>query len=73
MKSIIKNVIITVIVVLPYADIFAQGVANNQSKALIQIPAETIVDKIRGGLLGQMIGNLNGLPTKYNTLNNRGM
>lgn len=28
----------------------------------IQVPVETIQDKIRGGLLGQILGNLNGLP-----------
>ena len=27
-----------------------------------QIPVETVVDKIRGGLMGQIIGNLNGIP-----------
>ena len=39
------------IVVLPYADISAQAAANKWSTALTQITAETIVDKIRGGLL----------------------
>ncbi len=28
----------------------------------ITLPAETLRDKIRGGLLGQILGNLNGLP-----------
>jgi hypothetical protein len=28
----------------------------------ISIPVETVIDKIRGGLLGQILGNLNGLP-----------
>ena len=28
----------------------------------IHLPAEVLKDKIRGGLLGQMLGNLNGLP-----------
>ncbi len=28
----------------------------------ITLPAETLRDKIRGGLLGQIVGNLNGLP-----------
>lgn len=31
-------------------------------KKMITLPAEVVVDKIRGGLLGQIIGNLNGLP-----------
>ena len=29
---------------------------------IIEIPADVLRDKIRGGLLGQMIGNLNGIP-----------
>ena len=29
---------------------------------LIEMPAEVLRDKIRGGLLGQILGNLNGLP-----------
>lgn len=31
-------------------------------KKMITIPAEVVTDKIRGGLLGQIIGDLNGLP-----------
>ncbi len=34
----------------------------NRSSEYIEIPAETLEDKIRGGLLGQLLGNLNGLP-----------
>jgi hypothetical protein len=29
---------------------------------VITLPAEVVIDKIRGGLLGQILGNLNGLP-----------
>lgn len=36
-----------------------------QEKTLQQIPVETIVDKIRGGLLGQILGNLNGIPHEF--------
>lgn len=36
-----------------------------QGRKSMQIPAETIVDKIRGGLLGQILGNLNGLPYEF--------
>src|SRR5690606_28929980 len=32
---------------------------------LISVPVETITDKIRGGLLGQILGNLNGLPYEF--------
>lgn len=30
--------------------------------ATVAMPAEVLRDKIRGGLLGQILGNLNGLP-----------
>ena len=43
-----------------------------QSKKSIQIPAETIQDKIRGGLLGQMLGNLNGLPYEFKYIEEAG-
>jgi len=36
--------------------------ANRRIQGTIDIPAEVLRDKIRGGLLGQLLGNLNGLP-----------
>jgi hypothetical protein len=33
-----------------------------QAQETVTIPADVITDKIRGGLLGQMLGNLNGIP-----------
>jgi hypothetical protein len=36
-----------------------------KAKNTIEIPAATVVDKIRGGLLGQIIGNLNGLQHEF--------
>jgi hypothetical protein len=43
-----------------------------QGRKPIQIPAETIQDKIRGGLLGQMLGNLNGLPYEFKYIQEAG-
>jgi ADP-ribosylglycohydrolase len=40
----------------------AQVIAERK---IITIPAEVIVDKIRGGMLGQCIGNLNGMPHEH--------
>lgn len=45
--------------------VFAQ--TSNQSNTTnepkyIAIPVETVIDKIRGGMLGQILGDLNGLP-----------
>jgi len=36
--------------------------AENRSREFIEMPAEVLEDKIRGGLLAQLLGNLNGLP-----------
>ena len=38
----------------------------------ITIPAEVVVDKIRGGLLGQILGNLNGIPHEMSYVNEPG-
>ena len=38
------------------------GKAPQPDPGFIEMPVEKVIDKIRGGLLGQMIGNLNGLP-----------
>jgi len=35
---------------------------GDTQKEIISIPVEVVKDKIRGGLLGQILGNLNGLP-----------
>ena len=34
-------------------------------RKMITIPAEQVVDKIRGGMLGMMIGNMNGWPYEF--------
>lgn len=36
--------------------------AGNRSGEFVEMPAEVLEDKIRGGLLAQLLGNLNGLP-----------
>jgi hypothetical protein len=38
------------------------GVPTHETARTPDIPAEVLRDKIRGGLLGQLLGNLNGLP-----------
>jgi predicted transglutaminase-like cysteine proteinase len=38
---------------------------DKPEKKTLQIPAETLKDKIRGGLLGQMLGNINGIPYEF--------
>ncbi|GAB2603384.1 ADP-ribosylglycohydrolase family protein [Spirosoma areae] len=47
-------------------------ISAGQERKPMQIPAETIQDKIRGGLLGQIIGNLNGLPYEFKYIKEAG-
>ncbi len=37
------------------------GLARGASSSVIEIPADVLEDKIRGGFLGQIVGDLNGL------------
>jgi len=46
---------------VPAANRAARSAAGRSSR-FIELPTETVEDKIRGGLLGQLLGNLNGLP-----------
>lgn len=43
----------------------SQGQQQSNRKITIKMSAETVVDKIRGGLLGQIIGNINGMPHEF--------
>ena len=53
--------------------LFTIGCTNSQQKDsetitdidVIEISYDTLLDKVRGGLLGQIIGNLNGLPHEF--------
>jgi hypothetical protein len=46
--------------------------AADNSEQSIDMPAETLRDKIRGGLLGQLLGNLNGLKHEMKYINTPG-
>lgn len=43
----------------------ARAYAQQPPPRFIEIPADTLEDKIRGGMLAQVIGNLNGLPHEF--------
>jgi len=45
---------------------------SNTTVLTVQIPVETVIDKIRGGMLGQILGNLNGLPHEFKYFNEPG-
>ncbi len=48
------------------------SLVRGQDNKRIQIPVETVTDKIRGGLLGQILGNLNGLPHEFRNIDEAG-
>ncbi|MDA3928190.1 MAG: ADP-ribosylglycohydrolase family protein, partial [Prolixibacteraceae bacterium] len=66
-KQVVKRKLSGVLILIClFSGVFskANGQASSQ-KGIITIPEEVILDKIRGGLLGQMIGNMNGWPYEF--------
>jgi len=55
-----------------YASADAKGSIGPEVGSVIEISAQTIEDKIRGGLLAQLLGNLNGLPHENKYYNEPG-
>src|SRR5438445_9685486 len=51
--------------------LFTRVRAQNDSR-ILEIPANELEDKIRGGMLAQVIGNLNGLPHEFKYINKPG-
>ena len=47
------------------------GMNSSQAK-FVEIRSETVIDKIRGGLLGEILGDLNGLTHEMNILKSPG-
>src|SRR6476659_9300423 len=45
---------------------------DDEPPRIIDIDADTLEDKIRGGMLAQVIGNLNGLPHEFKYINEPG-
>lgn len=56
------------LVILPAA----RGLAQPAQPHFLEIPADQLEDKIRGGMLAQVIGNLNGLPHEFKYINEPG-
>src|SRR3954451_1518718 len=67
MRNLTLSVCALVAIALLPACVFAQ-----KSPRFIEIAADTLEDKIRGGMLAQVIGNLNGLPHEFKYINNPG-
>jgi len=45
--------------------LLSAGTVGAQEPATVDLPADELEDRIRGGLLGQIFGNLNGLPHEF--------
>ena len=52
--------------------VVAGAVRAQSADAFREIPAEVLEDKVRGGLLGQLLGNLNGLPHEFKYIDEPG-
>lgn len=61
-KQIIYSLTIFFLLSSSYDKLKAQNISE---KKMITLPAEMVVDKIRGGMLGMMIGNMNGGPYEF--------
>jgi hypothetical protein len=58
-----KSLAVSLFVCLWLAPLVSSGQSDDRAgKSAKEIPADVLQDKIRGGLLGQILGNLNGLP-----------
>jgi len=51
---------------------FAGAQEPGISSGIVDLPQEVLRDKIRGGLLGQILGNLNGIPHEMRYINEPG-
>ncbi|MDR1090246.1 MAG: ADP-ribosylglycohydrolase family protein, partial [Prevotella sp.] len=61
--------IINALVLLCFLIVFSQKTIAQEK---VTIPVEIVTDKIRGGLLGQILGNLNGIPHEMSYINEPG-
>lgn len=57
-----RLLLLPVFVSLQFLAVVCASALPTGPRQFIELDAETIEDKIRGGLLGQLLGNLNGLP-----------
>jgi hypothetical protein len=58
-----KSLVLWLCLVFWFAPLVWSGQRDERAgKSVKEIPADVLEDKIRGGLLGQILGNLNGLP-----------
>jgi ADP-ribosylglycohydrolase len=69
-NRVMRSFLILVLIVASWGCSQAEAVAAEPE--WITIPDEVLKDKIRGGLLGQILGNLNGLPHEFKYINEPG-
>jgi ADP-ribosylglycohydrolase len=64
--------IVLLLAVLAFALALVQTTIAQSDPRVLTIDADVLEDKIRGGMLAQVIGNLNGLPHEFKYINNPG-
>jgi hypothetical protein len=64
-----KLLILCAVVLQP---LLATRGSSQQPTRFVKFPADVLEDKIRGGMLAQVIGNLNGLPHEFKYINDPG-
>ena len=67
--NLIKSTFLLVSLLIGYQ---SNIIASSPEERMSEIPVEIIADKIRGGLLGQILGNLNGIPHEMKYINEPG-
>src|SRR5882757_8104841 len=76
MKNVLLVLCALVLQTLPAAGLLVlslpKGGLAQHPPRFIEIPENTLEDKIRGGMLAQVIGNLNGLPHEFKYINHPG-
>lgn len=63
-KLRLKRTLSYFVILLLFVQTAAHAQATRHAET-IQLPVEVVIDKIRGGMLGQILGNLNGLPHEF--------
>lgn len=57
---------------LVFVGVICNRLIAQTDRPVIEIPADELEDKIRGGMLGQVLGNLNGLPHEFKYIDEPG-
>src|SRR4051812_20871062 len=66
-----RKLLLTVCAIVLLSLLTTHGLSQQPTR-FVEFPADVLEDKIRGGMLAQVIGNLNGLPHEFKYINHPG-